>query len=203
MKHLTCKTLLTALTVTLTSVVVYANGSSYSGPFLGGDAIPTQSENRIDTSKIRAATVACLEQLNIEVWNKLHRSNFQLAVVANRPSQMDDNGRVEVFKDPDAFRVNFNSNNCVLTSRLRGFPKYAQMSFSICNPTTVVIEANSSFFNIEQFVLPRGLSFFSHENGRFVVVHGNQKIQTADGRDTGLTIDNNRHTQCLRTNTRP
>lgn len=179
------------------------NGSSYSGPVIGGNAIPTHSEVSIDVNKIYSATLTCLEELSIEVWNKIHRSNYQLVVVANRPTHTDDNGVVHVFNDEGAFITHLRPDRCEASARLRGHPYFSKLTFSVCQRGQVSIEANSNLYQARNFILHEGVSFFSHQDNRFHVVSGQQRLFTEDGRDTGIKIDNSRHTQCLRSRARP
>ncbi len=179
------------------------NGSSYSGPYIGGDAIPMQTEERIRAQQMQTSTIECLEAISENIWNEVHRSNYQEVVVANRPRQTDDNGNVTVWHDPEAFVTRFDAETCILTARLRGFPSYAQISYSLCESGPVTIRANASRFNTRTFVLPEGMTFFNRNDSKLTIVNGLQVLKTAAGEDTDVVINSSLHTQCILSKSRP
>jgi hypothetical protein len=182
---------------------VAGNGSSYSGPYIGGDAIPTSTEERIKASQIQSSTLECLESLSEDIWNQLHRSNYQDVIVANRPVQTDENGTVTKWEDPEAFVTRFDAETCTLTARLRGRPYSTQISYSLCEPGPVIIRANAARFGTRTFVLPEGITFFDREDTKLTVVNGLQVLKTGAGEETDVVINNALHTQCILTKSRP
>ncbi len=179
------------------------NGSGYSGPYIGGDAIPMQTEERIRAQQMQTSTIECLESLSESIWNGLHRSNYQEVVVANRPRTYDDNGSVIVWNDPEAFVTRFDSESCTLTARLRGFPSFVQLSYSLCASGPITIRANASRFESRTFVLPEGMTFFNRDDSKLTVVNGLQTVKTAAGVDTDVVINSSLHTQCILSKARP
>jgi hypothetical protein len=178
------------------------NGSSYSGPYIGGDAIPLQTEDRISGHQIQISTIECLESLTETLWNQLHRSNYQEVVVSNR-RYTDENGSVIAWKDPEAFVTRFDTKTCTLTARLRGFPYYAQIKYSLCGTGSVTIRANAARFNTRTFVLPKGMTFFDRNDSKLTIVNGLQVLKTSAGEDTDVVINNTLHTQCILFKSRP
>ncbi len=192
------------LSLSLVPLASFAgNGSSYSGPYIGGDAIPMQTDERIRAQQMQTSTMECLESLTETIWNELHRSNYQEVVVANRPKTSDDNGNVIVWEDPDAFVTRFDAESCTLTARLRGFPSYAQISYSLCERGPVTIRANAARFNTRTFVLPEGMTFFDRNDSKLTIVNGLQVLKTAAGEDTDVVINSSLHTQCILSKSRP
>jgi hypothetical protein len=191
------------LSLSLVPLASFAgNGSSYSGPYIGGDAIPMQTEERIRAEQIQTSTIKCLESLSETIWNQIHRSSYQEVVVENRKTT-DENGNVTTWEDPEAFVTRFDPETCTLTARLRGRPLYAQISYSLCERGAVTIRANASRFSTRTFVLPEGMTFFDRNDSTLTIVNGLHVLKTATGENTDVVINSSLHTQCILSNSRP
>jgi hypothetical protein len=202
--------LLSGLLILFVTVGVHAgNGASYSGggEAIGGDAIPSQTENSLPYARILEANNLCLQDLSISIWNQLFKTNYLEAHSSQIQYSKDLNGRVQAFLPQQLYSVSLNKTNeesCRSRVNLLSLPRTLTLEFSWCKSEPVIIEASSgSPFQVTRLVLRQGVSFVNVEKARFHVVQGDQALLDEKLQPTGLSVDMDAFTQCLRSRLRP
>ena len=188
------------------------NGSSYSGPVVAGDAIPSQTEETLPYSRILEANNVCLQDLSIDIWNQLFKTNYLETHSSQIQFSKDSRGRLQARLPEHLYSVSINdsiildskSETCRSRVDLLSLPRTLSLEFSWCKAEPVVIEASAGNpFQRTRLVLRQGVSFINIEKARFHVVQGEQPILDEKLQPTGLSVDMDGFTQCLRSRLRP
>lgn len=180
------------------------NGSSYSGPVIGGNAIPSETETSLPYSKILEANNLCLQDLSIDLWNQLFNSNFLASNSSEIQYVADSKGRPTMVLPTHLYSVAVDEQNCKSSVYLLSEKKMLSLNYSWCEQEPVIIQISADAQEQKTFfTLPYGISFINIKEAKFHVVQGTQQVLTQERAPTGVAVDMDSFTQCLRTRLRP